>query len=88
MSRFDFDAIRVDMGDDGRTVVIRRNASSAPLIATALDVCRDWEGRPVRIVLDRLIHDGTESRRWGNWVVSGAFVSVLEKIGSESEVRN
>ena len=73
----------VALGDDNKTVTIKLGGSTRPIIAQALGVKRDGNGKPARIVLDRLIHGGCDEN-WGDWRVHGAFVSVLEAAGRHS----
>lgn len=60
------------------TVVIRRSTRSAPIVAKALDIVMDEEGRPKRILLDRRVHRRDE--HWGSpWSATGAMVTLLER---------
>jgi len=64
----------VRLGNDG-TVVINKKLSNHPIIAQALGIeyrC----GHPVKIYIDRLIHDETMTTIDG-WDVSGAISSIL-----------
>lgn len=71
-------SITVTLGEEG-TVVVRRSDSSTPIVARALGARLDDKGQPVRVVLDRRIHRPGEDFHAGEWGVSGAVVSVLER---------
>jgi len=59
-------------------VVIRRRGVSRVEIAGILDRQNDQHGNPVRLVLDRRVQ-GPRINQFGEWAVSGAMVSVLER---------
>jgi hypothetical protein len=66
--------VSVEIGDG--VVVIRRKGITRPVVANVLQFERDSKGDLGRLVLDRIVHRPYETD-FGEWGVSGAFVSVL-----------
>lgn len=60
--------------------VIRRRGRSQPLVVGVLGVDRDACGEPLRVWLDRLVHEPYH-RSMGPWVVSGAISTVFTRRG-------
>jgi hypothetical protein len=57
-------------------VTIKTTQSSKAITATALGILKqDAEGRPIHIVLDRLVFDDIELK--GMWQAKGCFVTEL-----------
>ena len=69
----------VTVGED--RVTVRRKGRTEAVVAAALDIETDGEGRPVRVWCDRRIHRPEETEL-GEWHVEGAVVSVLTDISS------
>lgn len=69
--------VTVEVGEG--VVVLRRKGNSRPVVANILGFDLDGEDRPIRLVLDRLVHRAHETEFVG-WVVSGAYVSVLDRV--------
>jgi len=64
----------IEIGEN-YTVVIRKKLSSEPIVAKALGI-EYAKGKPVKIYLDRLIHDESTTVI-GAWSVEGAVSSIL-----------
>lgn len=73
---FDESHHEVGIGDDA--VSVRRHGSSTAVVANILGTEVAEDGTPVRIWLDRLVHQPKE-RRLGDWDVSGAISTVLSR---------
>jgi hypothetical protein len=71
---FDESHHEVSIGDDA--VSVRRHGSSTAVVANILGMAVAEDGAPVRIWLDRLVHQPREDRL-GDWEVSGAISTVL-----------
>jgi len=60
-------------------LVIRYQGRSVANVATILATENDAQGNPVRLCLDRRIHE-IEGEKISGWSANGAYVSVLMRI--------